>query len=74
MVIARECWGGGGVVVEVEGRKEKEEEGRGVYTGGWCGDSNADFHSSNPGATKGKQGEDGVRVSGWKVEKGVTYG
>lgn len=42
--------GGGG------GRK-----GGGVYTGGWGGDSNADFHSSNPGATEGKQGEGGVR-------------
>lgn len=58
-MIARVAGGGGGVVAEVLGRKEEEEEeGRGVYTGGWGGD--ADFHSSNPGATKGKQGEDGV--------------
>lgn len=57
-------------MVEVVGREEMEEEGRreggregsGFYTGGWGGDSNADFHSSNPGATKGKQGEDGVRA------------
>jgi len=26
------------------------------------------------GTTKGKQGEDGVRMSGWEMEKGVTYG
>ena len=43
-------------------RRRRGGGGGGVYTGGWGGDSNADFHSSNPGATKGKQGEDGVKV------------
>lgn len=55
--------GGGGVVVR---RKERKEEARGwwggVYSGGWGGDSDADFHSSNPEATKGKQGEDDAKV------------
>ena len=59
-MIARECWGGGGA---------KGYGGRGIYTAGWAGDSNAYFHFSNPGTTKGKQGENGIRVSGWKMEK-----
>lgn len=38
------------------------------------GDGNSYFHSSNLGATKGKQGKDGISVLRWKMEKGVTYG
>lgn len=43
--------------------RRKREGGCLQYTGGWTGDSNAYFHFSKfLGRTRGKQGEDGVRV------------
>lgn len=62
-VIAWEChgwrWGCG----EAKGEEGGGKGGwGGVYSGGWGGDSDADFHSSNPEATKGKQGEDDAKV------------
>ena len=60
-------------MVEVKGGGgEGERKGGGVWAGGWGGDSNADFHSSNPGGYEGQAKEggwrQGVRVEGWREE------